>query len=313
MRGTTIAKRGRPPKDGGKSQGPTSVCVQCGNRKPLNAFYRNQLWKDNGSVDSWCKDCAQAYVQNRDTLIYYLQQNNRVMVDSLWSTCLEQAGEEPAFQCEKELSREQQEALQRAAALRYFQQMNLRAYYGFQRNILPEQQSTAVQNAQGRNYIPGDDIAEHSYHTKMVYSAQWGGYFSQAALDRLDALYKELEDSYPLDTVDDRISAREYARITVQAEQAFQAFQSGDAEALKQYNTLLDRRQKISNDSQFTKKTRPKEVVDENDLLLGMLAKRLEAEGLLLRPTRVFPQDELDALIEETRHLAACLGDGGSV
>lgn len=278
----------------------------------MSSFYRNQLWKDNGSIDAWCKDCAQAYVQNRDTLIYYLQQNNRVMVDTLWDLCLEQAAEEPAYQG-GDLSREQREAMQRAAALRYFQQMNLRAYYGFQRHVLPEQQGAAVLNAQGRNYVPGDNIAEHSYHTQMIYSAQWGGYFSQAALDRLDALYKELEESYPLDTVDDRISAREYARITVQAEQAFQSFQSGDAEALKQYNTLLDRRQKISNDSQFTKKTRPKEVVDENDLLLGMLAKRLEAEGLLLRPTRVFPQDELDALMEETRHLATCLGDGGSV
>lgn len=251
-------------------------------------------------------------MQNHDTLIYYLQQNNRVIVESLWNTCLEQAAEEPAFRGQ-ELTREQEEALGRAAALRYFQQMNLRAYYGLQRTILPEQQGAAIQNAQGHSYIAGDEIAEHSYHTQMIYSPQWGGYFSQAALDRLNALYKELEESYPLDTVDDRISAREYARITVQAEQAFQAFQSGDAEALKQYNTLLDRRQKISNDSQFTKKTRPKEVVDENDLLLGMLTKRLEAEGLLLRPTRVFPQDELDALIGETRHLAACLGDGGSV
>ena len=245
-------------------------------------------------------------------MIYYLQQNNRVMVDTLWDLCLEQAAEEPAYQG-GDLSREQREAMQRAAALRYFQQMNLRAYYGFQRHVLPEQQGAAVLNAQGRNYVPVYNIEEQSYHTKMIYSAQLGWYFSQAALDRLDALYKELEESYPLDTVDDRISAREYARITVQAEQAFQSFQSGDAEALKQYNTLLDRRQKISNDSQFTKKTRPKEVVDENDLLLGMLAKRLEAEGLLLRPTRVFPQDELDALMEETRHLATCLGDGGSV
>lgn len=308
-----MGKRGRPPKEAGRSQAPTAVCTQCGNRKPVSAFYRNQLWKDNGGIDAWCKDCAQAYVQDRNTLIYYLQQNNRVMVEALWNICQEQAGEEPAFSTDEERTKEQQEALQRAAALRYFQQMNLRAYYGFQRHIMPEQQSAAIQNAQGRNYIPGDDIAEHSYHTQMIYSAKWGGYFSQAALDQLDALYKELEESYPLDTVDDRISAKEYARITVQAEQAFQQFQSGDAEALKQYNTLLDRRQKISNDSQFTKKTRPKESVDENDLLLGMLTKRLEAEGLLLRPTRVFPKDELDVLLEETRHLAACLGDGGSV
>lgn len=240
----------------------------------------------------------------------YLQQNNRVMVESLWETCLDQARMSPQTVTAEQ---DQEETLNRSAALRYFKQMNLRAYYGFQRHVLPEQQKAATLQAQRTNYNPGDDIAEHSYHTQMMYSAQWGGYFSQAALDRLDALYKELEDSYPLDTVDDRISAREYARITVQAEQAFQAFQSGDAEALKQYNTLLDRRQKISNDSQFTKKTRPKEVLDENGLLLGMLTKRLEAEGLLLRPTRVFPQDELDALMEETRHLAACLGDGGSV
>lgn len=251
-------------------------------------------------------------MQDYNTLIYYLQQNNRVVVESLWQSCREQAAQEPVMQEERE-PEEREKLLDRATAIRYFQQMNLRAYYGFQRNVLPEQQQAAIQNAQGRDYYAGDDIAEQSYHTQLQFSQQWGGYFTQAALDRLNALYKELEDSYPLDTVDDRVSAREYARITVQAEQAFQAFQSGDSEALKQYNTLLERRQKISNDSQFTKKARPKEVVDEEDLLLGMLTKRLENEGLLLRPTQVFPQDEIDMLLEETRHLAACLGDGGSV
>lgn len=261
-------------------------------------------------MDAWCKACAQAYARDRDTLAYYLKQNNRVLADTLWTSCLEQAEAEPIFQTDMDPG-DREELLNQAAVTRYFQKMNLRAYYGFQRNVLPERQSAAVHNAQGRDYLAGDDIAEKSYHTNMIYSAKWGGYFSQAALDRLDALYQELEESYPLDTVDDRVSAREYARITIQAEQAFQSFQSGDCEALKQYNTLLDRRQKISNDSQFTKKTRPKEAVDENDLLLGMLTKRLETEGLLLRPTSVFPQDELDALFLEIRHLAACIGDGG--
>ena len=277
----------------------------------MTLFYRNQLWKDNGCVDAWCKECAQAYVRDKDTLACYLRQNNRVMADALWNACQEQAAAEPVL--ETEMDEGEREALRdRAAVARYFQKMNLRAYYGFQRNVLPEQQAAAIHNAQGREYQAGDDIAEKSYHTNMIYSAKWGGYFSQAALDRLDALYRELEESYPLDTVDDRVSAREYARITVQAEQAFQSFQAGDPEALKQYNMLLDRRQKISNDSQFTKKARPKDVVDENDLLLGQLTRRLEAEGLLLRPTRVSPQDELDALLGEIRHLAACIGDGGS-
>lgn len=234
------------------------------------------------------------------------------MSESLWETCRDIASQEPVLQ-EERPAEEQEKLLDQLTVIRYFQRMNLRAYYAFQRSVMPEEQQAAIHNAQGRNYQPGDSIAENSYHTQMRYSAQWGGYFSQAALDRLDALYKELEDSYPLDTVDDRVSAREYARITVQAEQAFQAFQAGDAEALKQYNTLLDRRQRISNDSQFTKKARPKDTVSEDELLLGMLAKRLESEGLLLRPTQQFPPDELDALLQEIRHLAACLGDGGSV
>jgi len=312
-KGNYAAKRGRPPK--GSKQAPqslpTAVCTQCGKRKPVSQFYGNRLWKDNNAIDSWCKECVQLYARDKTTLLYYLEQNNRIFVDSLWESCLATAVEEPLFSTEME-PEVREDLLDRGAITLYFKQMNLRAFYGFQRNVLPEQLAAGIHNAQGGGYAVGDDIAEKSYHTQMTYSPKWGGHFSQASLDRLEALYTDLEESYPLDTVDDRVSAREYARITIQAEQAFQQFQGGDPEALKQYNILLDRRQKISNDSQFTKKARPKDVVSEDDLLVGILTKRLESEGLLLRPTRVFPPDELDALHEEIRHLASCLGDGGS-
>lgn len=66
------------------AQNKAKACVKCGRVLPLDAFYKNNSWKEQLFHDAWCKECYAGWCKDLDTLKVYMEENNRIWDDGIW-------------------------------------------------------------------------------------------------------------------------------------------------------------------------------------------------------------------------------------
>ena len=69
-----------------KASANYKLCIKCNRSLPLSEFYPNKKWAAQSYHDAWCKECAQRYCTDQESLKQYCFENNRKWEDSYWDS-----------------------------------------------------------------------------------------------------------------------------------------------------------------------------------------------------------------------------------
>lgn len=188
--------------------------------------------------------------------------------------------------------------------------MNIGGFYGYVENIAMDQNgcvtfpSTAVGGSPIENASPDEDDP-----SKLVYSMDWGGYFLPEQIQRLEKIYSEYEDDFNLDNINARDYARKVAKASLNADIMEDKMRRGLAtpSSYKEAQKIFDDLSKSANFAAC--KHSPG---DSSGLgSLGEIILRLEMDGKLNTNGFTFPEDDVDKVIEDYRHVLMAVGIEG--
>lgn len=281
----------------------TKFCPKCGRARPLTEFYPNRLWTEQIYRDAWCKDCAQREGTTEDGLKAYCLDNNRAWRDECYEMAVRKARNHLTTNEKyiKATSKERAEMEGKAICNAFFGICNLRQYYTYEDHAVsfPTQE-------------PDKEVAEREEkeQKKQIYSKRWRGYFTPEQIDILEEIYAQYDRDFDLSDVSLQDYAMKVAKASFHADQVYDRMRRGDATSseYKDAQKIFDDLSKSSNFAACKRK--PGETTGMGSL--GEIILRIEGTGKLNFDGDIWPQDSVDAAINEYRHALVAAGREGA-
>lgn len=278
-------------------------CVRCGRVLSLEEFYPNKSWKAQKFRDAWCKDCALQFCKDKETAKQYCYENNRTWRDGVWDSALKKAqyalSTDAEYNDSKTPSKKKQEIENKLAIKKFFSIMNLKSFYGYIDNI----------GSDGIN--PADELSSEAGMDKRTYNRKWGGFFNTEEIEYLEDVYSQYEEDFVQDNVNVRDYARKVAKASLNADIAEDKMRRGQISAgeYKEAQRIFDDLSKSANFAACRRK--PGDASGMGSL--GEIIMRLELSGELKENGFVFPEDDVDKIINDFRQTLRSVGIDGQL
>lgn len=228
-----------------KRKVPSKLCLKCSRVLPLGDFYPNKKWTAQGYRDTWCRECAAKYCKNKEQVIQYCYENNRVWKESFWDSATKKAmhilATHPDYVNPKITSAKRRELEEQVASRQFFTMINMANVYDFVENV----KSDGTLVPQGS--LMDDDEAQP--REKVVYNHKWRGSFTESQIRALEEIYEQYEEDFVLDNVNIRDYARKVAKASLNADIAEDRMRRGEISAsdYKEAQKIFDDLSKSSN------------------------------------------------------------------
>lgn len=281
------------------------ICVRCNRALAFDKFYPNRDWTSQRYRDAWCKDCAQDYCKDKETLKRYCFENNRQWHDRFWDTAIKKAqysvNTDPEYTKPKASEKKKEEILNRAACRAFFSMMNLIQFYYY------------IDNSANENYVVGNNITDEDQHPlqpvnggSINYNKTWGGRFTDEDIEWLEDYYAKLKDDFVLDNVNAQDYARKVAKASLNANIAEDKMRRGviSQKEYKEAQEIFDDLSKSANFAACRRK--PGEASGMGSL--GEIILRLEVSGELNTNPYTFPPDDIDRIVADFDHTYRAIG-----
>ena len=284
---------------------PQKLCLKCGHVLPLSAFYQNKEWKAQSCRDAWCKSCVQKYCVSKEALKEFCWLNNREWTEQSY----EQAKKKAAYLLASDAdyigdwtTENQKKVMEEKAACRAFlSMMNLEGIYRYASN-----------QSEARGYpdyvadVGEKSVSNDLYDDELIYSREWNGLYSRREIQYLNDYYRHLENDFVLDNENLRDYARKVAKASLEADLAYDKKRNGKigSSELKEAQLMFDNLRKSAEFAACKRR------VNEAGGLgsFGELIAKLESSGILQAVTVQFPEDDVDRIIADYRHILTAVG-----
>ena len=272
------------------------LCVKCNRSLPLGDFYPNRKWAAQTYHDAWCRDCAQRYCKDQESLKDYCFENNRKWEDSYWDSAYKKAQYHLSnnhLYIDPRTPAEKKKAIADEATCRqFFTLMNMKPFYTF------------VENVDTGDVFDTQKVEERE--SKMIYSKIWRGYFTQDQIDILDATYEEYEKDFDLSNVSMRDYAHKVAKASLNADIAEDRMRRGEIPP-SEYKEAQKNFDDLSKSASFAACAR-KPGTSTGLTSLGNIIYGLEINHQLDINPFTFPPDDIDLVMADMRHVARAVG-----
>ena len=279
-----------------KTSANYKLCIKCNRSLPLSEFYPNKKWAAQSYHDAWCKECAQRYCTDQESLKQYCFENNRKWEDSYWDSSYKKAqyylSNNPLYVNPKTPTEKKKAIVDEATCRQFFTLMNMKSFY------------TYLDNVKTNDVFEAQKIEERD--TKMEYSKVWRGYFTKDQIAILDATYEEYERDFDLGNVSVRDYARKVAKASLNADIAEDKMRRGEISA-SEYNEVQKIFDNLSKSSNFAACAR-KPGSSTGLTSLGNIIYNLEINHQLDINPFIFPEDDIDKVMADYRHVAVAVG-----
>ena len=272
------------------------LCVKCNRSLPLGEFYLNKGWKEQSYHDAWCKDCVQRYCKEMESLKEYCYENNRKWEDDYWDAAYKKAqyylSTNKVYTNPTEAPEKKKALVDEMTCRQFFTMMNIKAFY------------TYVDRVKSNDIFDTQKVQARD--EKMTYSTIWRGYFTKEQVDILDATYEEYEKDFDLSNVSVRDYARKVAEASLNADIAEDKMRRGEISAseYKEVQKIFDDLSKSSNFAACARKPGSSTGLTS----LGNIIYGLEINHQLdINPFK-FPEDDVDKVMADYRHVAVAVG-----
>ncbi len=272
------------------------LCVKCNRSLPLGEFYSNRQWKEQSYHDAWCKDCVQQYCKDMTSLKEYCFENNRKWDDDYWEAAYKKAqyylSTNKVYTSPTAPADRKKAIIDEATCRQFYTMMNIKAFYGY------------VDNIKSNDIFDTQKIEMRD--EKMTYSTIWRGYFTKEQVDILDATYEEYEKDFDLSNVSMRDYARKVAKASLNADIAEDKMRRGEISAseYKEVQKIFDDLSKSSNFAACARKPGSSTGLTS----LGNIIYGLEINHQLDINPFSFPEDDIDKVMADYRHVAMAVG-----
>lgn len=291
-----------------EKQAPSKLCLRCSRVLPLGSFYPNREWVAQSYRDAWCRDCANKHCSDKDSVAQYCAQNNRMFNASCWEKAVVKAQGAVANNAEyvspKTTTAKREKILAKVAVSQYFSMMNLLPYYTYTDNI--DENGMYIGDVE-RNETDG----EIKPPAKPIYSRIWRGTYFPEQIEILEEQYEKLRNDFDLDDENRRDYARKVIRASFNADIAEDRYRRGEI-SLKEYRDAANLFDTLSKSSEFAAcKRKPGETSGMGSL--GEIILQLEEAGELMIRQDDFPQDQIDAILNDYYHTFVSAGIRGEL
>ena len=288
-----------------KEKVPSKLCVRCGKVLPLTDFYPNKLWKAQRGRDAWCRECAAKYCKDKETLMEYCNDNNRLWKDTFWDSANKKAqyilATDPDFLSSSVSKKRKEELEGKTTCRQFFSMMNLGPFYTFVDRVGGD--GTFV--IQAKEPIVEEDGSQQKYNRK------WAGNYTDEQIEILEEKYSQYEEDFVLDNVNIRDYARKVCKASLNADIAEDKMRRGmiSVGEYKETQKIFDDLSKSSNFAACRRK--PGEASGMGSL--GEIIVRLEVDGKLNKNGFHFPPDDIDKIITDLKHTFKAVGIEGQL
>ena len=295
-----------------KREALAKMCIKCGRVLPLTHFYSNREWVGQNYRDAWCRECANKYCVDKDTLQQYCYENNRVWDDALWESAMKKAqyslANNKTYIDPKTSFERKQQVENKTCVRQFFSMMNMVNNYRYIDNIDKKGIYIEEKEAEKESARLGDEGLEDA---QMIYSPKWRGTYSKAEIAAMETAYDRYVKDFPIDTV----AAEDYTIKTIKASMnadiAADRYKRGEI-PLAEYKAAMQVYDDLSKSQNFAASSR--KAGDTTGLgTLGEIIYRLELEGALNERKVTFPPDDVDKIIADFRHTDIAIGDAEEV
>lgn len=269
------------------------VCPICGKELPLRDFYENIENKQGFNHDFWCKNCAKRFVQDKDTMKEYCENNARVFMQDLWEDSKELAKKKyvqkgGAITGDSALSEAVKQSLIRSSISSYFRRFNSDKWYRY--NDPMEIPETIEEYEEKADVL--DDKAE-----AKVYSHEWRGYYTPKELADREEYMNNLRSQFEITDSHIEDNFRQVVNASLNLSKANEEYNEAPTkenmaivkQASDVYRTLSDSA-KLS----ASKRT----AVDQSNYSdLGSIIAEVEQGGFLINKPE-FEKDDVDMTID---------------
>lgn len=275
-----------------------AVCLKCKQKKAATEFYSNKDFSDNMGHDLWCKTCTNDFINSKEDLLRYCEENQRNFSVELYDKC----EYETDLDLEKDMAYlklrdEEQKKRYRFDLIKkqYLRRMNLRIYY----QSKPAEEKIDEEDLEDQEEI----ICETDNMTlddQKHYDDVWHGDFTEWELGFLNKYYANLEMQFDISDAHMEDSFREVAKSALEKTLAYNARRRKEPGSSERYKEAVEIYIKLSNQAKLSNSQRT-----ANDRIgfsdLGTLIKMVEETGALCRKQE-FEKDEVDKIIEDFYH-----------
>ena len=186
----------------------------------------------------------------------------------------------------------------------FFALMNLMGFYRFVDNQVayPGKPNSISKEDQERE----EDDAKQA-----IYSSRWKGYFTPKQIEALEEIYAQYERDFDLSDISLQDYAMKVSKASFHADHVYDQMRRGNASIseYKEAQKIFDDLSKSANFAACRRK--PGETTGMGSL--GEIILRIEGTGKLNIQGDIWPQDSVDAAINDYRHTIIAAGRDGVI
>lgn len=286
-----------------KKAPPTKLCAKCGKLKPIQAYFKNRDWEDEGGYDRWCRDCVGKCL-TKTAMREYAWENHRDWNEKMWDAAKRKAESMAASNAVYQKSNPERR-------LKLLEQMTcsqLPSFFAvYYKYVDPTKVSGAAnfKEAVERGEVSGDSAIE-----LPEWSDEWFGEYTKRDLAWLDSYYDKLKhDSQGEELEFDAYMEDAVHNIAVQTlilKKLQMEYRSGRGSLsdVKDAQSVLDMLTKSTNLAACKRKPQQ----ESPQLAVGEIAAYLESHGHPCIRKIEWEQDDVDRAIAELHHIVRAVG-----
>lgn len=287
-----------------QSQKPTPevkrACLKCGQPKPLKEFFSNKEWIDQLHRDVWCIGCF-GKCQTKEDVREYFWENHREFSQKMWDAAQKRA--EKLLNNNEVYMKSSEDRrlllLEKTTITQIPGILNMKNFYKYYDSSKSGFNSYAEAKASGA-------ITEEPDDKEKKYDDFFNGYFTASELKYLEDYYVNLEKDFSFDNENLRDYAKKVCRASLQLNKAWEDYNAGRCpfSDVKDASILFDTFSKSANFAACKRK-----VGDTSGLTCwAETTLRLEQTGHTMQRKIEWPEDSVDRVINNYRHIVASIG-----
>ena len=286
-----------------KSAPPTKLCARCGKVKPIQGYFKNRDWEDEGGYDRWCRDCV-AKCLTKTAMREYAWENHRDWNEKMWEAAKRKAESMAASNAVYQKSNPER----REKLLEQMTCSQLPSFFAvYYKYVDPTKVSGA---ANFREAVERGEVAGDSDVELPEWSDEWFGDYTKKDLAWLNTYYDKLKhDSQGEELEFDAYMEDAVHNIAVQTlilKKLQMEYRSGRGSLsdVKDAQSVLDMLTKSTNLAACKRK--PQQETPQ--LAVGEIAAYLETHGHPCTRKIEWEPDDVDRTIAELHHIVRAVG-----
>ena len=279
----------------------SKLCIRCNRIMPLEKFSKNQLWASQQYRDAWCTECAKKYCIDEETVKRYCFENNRKFLPKAWEAAKKKAqydlGNNKVWLNPMTPPEEKQKEESLATARAFLVLKNMPYAYEYEENL------RVADVDETRDMVAHEFTSEEN---KPYYDTVWQGLFTPEQVAWMNEKYQQYAEDFVLDNVNMQDYTRKVIKASLNADLAEDRMRRGQGtpDEYAKAQKIFDDLSKSSNFAACRRKPGDSAGLGS----LGEIALKLETMGFLDTNPYIFPDDDVDKVINAYRYTLEAIG-----